>query len=136
MQHPQHQHAPRHAASGVFSLRPLALCLLLLLSLLAGLCESGIQLSRYGAAETGHVSAPAEERQDGERHLEEESPAKLRRVSKLQQSAAAQRAPAVLPVIAASVPATAAPALFDDAHSLGHPLPSLRQQRGQAPPQA
>lgn len=135
MHQPQRQHAPRHAVSGVVSLRPLVLCLLLLLSLLAGLCESGIQLSRYGMAETDHASAPAEERQGGERHLEEESPAKLRRVGQLRAPRAVQPQPDVQPLLSAAVDDTPIRTAIPASEPvIAHALASPRQQRGQAPP--
>jgi len=135
MQQPQRQHAQNNAGSGAVSLRPLALCMLLLLSLLAALCQSGTQLSRLGLAQNGHASAPAEERQGGERHLEEESPAKLRRVVQLRAPRAAQPLPSVQQLLFAadtfSPIRTAIPA---SAPAIAHALASPRQQRGQAPP--
>ena len=135
MQQSQRQHAYNNAASGVVSLRPLALCMLLLLSLLAALCQSGTQLSRLGLAEAGHASAPAEERQGGERHLEEESPAKLRRVVQLRASRAVQPQPSVQRPLAATDDRRPARALIlTSAPIIAHALASPRQQRGQAPP--
>ena len=135
MQQSQRQHANSNAASGVVSLRPLALCMLLLLSLLAALCQSGTQLSRLGLAEAGHASAPAEERQGGERHLEEESPAKLRRVAQLRAPSAVQPLPSVQQLLSAaddvSPIRTVIPA---STPIIALALASPRQQRGQAPP--
>ena len=135
MQQSQRQHAHNNAATGAVSLRPLALCMLLLLSLLAALCQSGTQLSRLGLAQNGHASAPAEERQGGERHLEEESPAKLRRVVQLRVPRAVQPQPSVQPLLAAEDDNRPARALIPlSAPINGHALASPRQQRGQAPP--
>ena len=135
MQQSQRQHANSNAASGVVSLRPLALCMLLLLSLLAALCQSGTQLSRLGLAEAGHASAPAEERQGGERHLEEENPAKLRRVVQLRAPRTVQPEPGVQQLLAAEGDNRPARALIPVSELvIGHALASPRQQRGQAPP--
>ena len=135
MQQSQRQHAYDNAASGAVSLRPLALCMLLLLLLLAALCQSGTPLSRLGLAEAGHASAPAEERQGGERHLEEESPAKLRRVVQLRASRAVQPQPSVQRPLAAEDDSRPAHALIPVSEPvIDHALASPRQQRGQAPP--
>ncbi|PZU28795.1 MAG: hypothetical protein DI584_04825 [Stenotrophomonas sp.] len=135
MQQPQRQHAQHNAVSGAVGLRPLALGMLLLLSLLAALCQSGTQLSRLGLAQNGHASAPAEERQGGDRHLEEESPAKLRRVAQLRAPRAALPLPSVQQLLSAaddfSSIRTVIPA---SAPVIAHALASPRQQRGQAPP--
>ena len=136
MQQSQRQHAYDNAASGAVSLRPLALCMLLLLSLLAALCQSGTPLSRLGLAEAGHASAPAEERPGGERHLEEENPAKLRRVVQLRAPRAVQQQPGVQQLLAAEGGDNRPPrALIPvSAPTIGNALASPRQQRGQAPP--
>ena len=135
MQQSQRQHAYNNAASGVVSLRPLALCMLLLLSLLAALCQSGTQLSRLGLAQNGHASAPAEERQGGERHLEEESPAKLRRVAQLRAPRAVQPQPDVQQLLSAADGAVPIRTLIPASEPVtAHALASPRQQRGQAPP--
>ncbi|MEG1680849.1 MAG: hypothetical protein RR326_12195 [Stenotrophomonas sp.] len=135
MQQPQRQHAQNNAASGAVSLRPLALCMLLLLSLLAALCQSGTQFSRLGLAQNGHASAPAEERQGGERHLEEESPAKLRRVVQLRAPRAVQPLPSVQQLLFLADDFSPIRTLFPASEPvIGHALASPRQQRGQAPP--
>lgn len=135
MQQPQRQHAQNNAVSGAVSLRPLALCMLLLLSLLAALCQSGTQFSRLGLAQNDHVSTPSEERQGGERHLEEESPAKLRRGAQLRAPRAVQPQPDVQQLLSAADGAapirTVIPA---STPIIAHALASPRQQRGQAPP--
>ncbi len=135
MQQTQRQHAQNNAVSGAVSLRPLALCMLLL-SLLAALCQSGTQLSRLGQAEAGHASAPAEEHQGGERHVDEESPAKLRRVVQLRAPRAVQPQPGIQQLLAAeggdNRPARALMPVSEPV--MGHALASPRQQRGQAPP--
>ena len=132
MQHPQRQSGEN--TRGIHAGRNLLLTVLVLLSMLAGLTAGGAQLVRYGLAEAS-ATAPIEERQGGDRHLEEESPAKLRRVSSLSQAKAAQPLPASTARPATPSPTVAQLAILE-AHSLGHPLPSQRQQRGQAPPQA
>ena len=136
MQQPQRQHAHNNAASGAVSLRPLALCMLLLLSLLAALCQSGTQLSRLSLTEIGNASAPAEERQGGERHLEEESPAKLRRVSQLRAPRAVQPLPSAQQLLlVAEAEVSPIRTVFPASEPvIGHALASPRQQRGQAPP--
>ncbi|WP_303749181.1 hypothetical protein [Stenotrophomonas pigmentata] len=135
MQQSQRQHAQNNAVSGAVSLRPLALCLLLLLSLLAGLCQNGIQFSRLGLAQNGHASAPAEERQGGERHLEEESPAKLRRVAQLRAPRAALPLPSVEQLLSAADAFSPIRTVIPASEPvIAHALASPRQQRGQAPP--
>ena len=135
MQQPQRKHAYSTAASGVVGLRPLALCLLLLLSLLASLCQSGSQLGRLGVAENSNASAPAEERQGGERHLEEESPAKLRTASQLRAARAIPPLPSATQLLlAASGPSPVRVVIPASEPVVGHALASPRQQRGQAPP--
>ncbi|MGE8225753.1 MAG: hypothetical protein ACN6RK_08205 [Stenotrophomonas sp.] len=135
MQQSQRQHAQNNAVSGAVSLRPLALCLLLLLSLLAGLCQNGIQFSRLGLAQNGHASAPAEERQGGERHLEEESPAKLRRVAQLRAPRAALPLPSVQQLLSAADDFSPIRTVIPASEPvIAHALASPRQQRGQAPP--
>lgn len=135
MQQPQRQHAQNNAVSGAVGLRPLALCMLLLLSLLAGLCQSGAQFSRLGLAQNGHASAPAEERQGGERHLEEESPAKLRRVAQLRAPRAALPLPSVPQLLSAADDFSPIRTVIPASEPvIAHALASPRQQRGQAPP--
>ena len=135
MHQPQRQHAQNNASSGAVSLRPLALCMLLLLSLLAALCQNGAQFSRLGLTQSGHASAPAEERQGGERHLEEESPAKLRRVGQLRAPRAVQPQPDVQPLLSAAVDDTPIRTAIPASEPvIAHALASPRQQRGQAPP--
>ncbi|AMJ57309.1 MULTISPECIES: hypothetical protein [Stenotrophomonas] len=135
MPQPQRQHAYSTAASGVVSLRPLVLCLLMLLSLLASLCQSGSQLARLGVAENSTASAPAEERQGGERQLEEQSPAKLRKASQLRAAIAIPPLPSVKPLLlAATGPSPLRVAIPVSEPVMGHALASPRQQRGQAPP--
>lgn len=135
MQQSQRHHAYSNATPGVVSLRPLALCMLLLLSLLAALCQSGTQLSRLGLTETGNASAPAEERQGGERHLEEQSPAKLRRVSQLRAPRAVQPLPSAQQLLVVGAQTSPIRMLVPSSEPvIGHALASPRQQRGQAPP--
>ncbi|WP_449467419.1 hypothetical protein [Stenotrophomonas humi] len=135
MQQPQRHHYRAIAAQRSNALRPAVLCTLLLLSLLASLWQAGQHVSRVGMVETT-ASALGEERPGGEKSLEEDPPAKLRRVA----SPCAPRAPQPYPSLQGhSFTATAViqqlliPATPGQLH---HTLPSLRQQRGQAPPPA
>ncbi len=129
-QRPQHLaiRAPRSRA-----MRPAALCLLLLLSLLASLWQVGQHAPRHGIAAAS--SATGEERPGGETHLEEESPAKLRRVASLRAPRAAQSHPAQVSGHhdAGRLARSLIPPAPRQAH---HALTSPRQQRGQAPPLA
>lgn len=134
------QQAPRHpylaiTAQRSHALRPVALCALLLLSLLASLWQVGQHMPRVGMVETT-ASAPGEERSGGEKLLEEESPAKLRRVASLRAPRAVQSYPALQPqtiTVADAADRSMIPASPRQTH---HALTSLRQQRGQAPPLA
>lgn len=81
-------------------------------------------------------SAPGEERSAGEKLLEEASPAKLRRAACLRTPHAVQLYPALQGhsfAVATALQHSLAPAVSGQLH---HTLPSLRQQRGQAPPLA
>lgn len=128
-QRPQH---PLNRTPRPQAMRPVALCMLLLLSLLASLWQVGQHAPRHGLTTTSSAT-PSEER-PGEKQLEEESPAKLRRVANLRAPRAAQpypsqqRTTAVARILDAQIPAPPR-----QAH---HALTSPRLQRGQAPPLA
>lgn len=135
MQHPQRHQYRAITAQRSLALRPVALCALLLLSLLASLWQTGQYAPRIGTVETT-ASAPGEERSGGEKSLEEESSAKLRRVANLRAPRAMQPYPSLQGhsfTTAAVADHSLIPAAPGQLH---HTLPSLRQQRGQAPPQA
>lgn len=129
--------ASANVTRGLHAWRPLLLSVLVLLTLFAGLWQAGAQLSSYDLAGTRN-SAPAEERQGGERNLEEQSPAKLRRASTVRTVTAARPQTTAQLVAVQPAPIRFAPthAALPAANSLGHPLPSLRRHRGQAPPLA
>ncbi|MGH8055167.1 MAG: hypothetical protein ACREP4_14750 [Stenotrophomonas sp.] len=134
MQQPQR---PQYLATAhrVTAMRPVALYALLLLSLLASLWQIGQHAPRSGIVEST-ASASAEERSGGEKQLEEESPAKLRRVAGLRVPRAAQQYPELQGhtfAVAAVLRHSLIPAAPGQPR---HTLPSLRQQRGQAPPLA
>ncbi|MCD9087766.1 hypothetical protein [Stenotrophomonas sp. SY1] len=132
MQQPRQAQHLTNAARGVHAVRSLAMCFVLLLSLLASLAHAGPASLRHGLTHAGN-SVPAEER-GGERHLEEESPAKLRRVASLNAPRVAQPQPALDTRHLAHGVITAGPLMVDSPHKVRHTAPGLRQQRGQAPP--
>ena len=135
MQQPQRHQYRGITAQRSNALRPVALYVLLLLSLLASLWQAGQHVSRVGTVETT-ASAPGEERSGGEKSLEEESPAKLRRVASLRAPRALQAYPS-LQGYSFTAAAVAHHSLIPaEPGQLHHTLPSLRQQRGQAPPLA
>lgn len=115
------------------ALRPVALCLLLVLSLLASLWQHGAHAPRLGSA-TSTSSSASEER--GETPLEEESPAKLRRVASQHTAPAAQPQPEVPARITTAMPRIGQVLIPAAVHQAPPSLHSPRQQRGQAPPLA
>ncbi|MBD9535117.1 hypothetical protein IB227_04530 [Stenotrophomonas sp. STM01] len=119
-----------HRASAI---RPVALCALLLLSLLASLWQHGTHLPRLGGAQSTCATA-GEER--GETPLEEQGPAKLRRAAPLHAARAALPHPGFLPRRAAVARAVAPLPIPAASHQAPPALHSPRQQRGQAPPLA
>jgi hypothetical protein len=119
-----------HRASAI---RPVVLCALLLLSLLASLWQHGTHLPRLGGAQSTCATA-GEER--GETPLEEQGPAKLRRAAPLHAARAALPHPGFLPRRAAVARAVAPLPIPAASHQAPPALHSPRQQRGQAPPLA
>ncbi|WP_269791291.1 hypothetical protein [Stenotrophomonas sp. Iso1] len=135
MQQPQRHQYRAITAQRSNALRPVVLCALLVLSLLASLWQIGQHAPRVGLVETT-TAAAGEERSGGEKSLEEESPAKLRRVTRLRAPRAIQLYPSLQGnsfKIAAVAHAPRIPAASGQLH---YTLPSQRQQRGQAPPLA
>jgi len=114
-------------------MRPVALCALLLLSLLASLWQHGTHLPRLGGAQSTSATA-GEER--GETPLEEQGPAKLRRAAPLHAARAALPHTGFLPRRAAVARAVAPLPIPAASHQAPPALHSPRQQRGQAPPLA
>jgi len=134
VQQPQRRQHRATTAQRFTALRPVAVCALLLLSLMASLWQGGQYTPRAGTAQT-HTAA-GEERTGGETQLEEESPAKLRRLATLRAPNAAQPYQAnhrqTFPISAVLRHSLIPAAPGQPRHS----LPSQRQQRGQAPPLA
>lgn len=109
--------------------------LLLLLSLLCSLWQSGAQAALAHLTEIS-ASATDADRQGDEKYLQEENPAKLRRVAKVRIALAVQNQPAdhLIPASTAASPARSLiPAAITD---IARSAPGRRQQRGQAPPLA
>lgn len=109
--------------------------LLLLLSLLTSMWQSGAQ-APYAHPTEISASATTADPQDGEKYLQEENPAKLRRVAKVRIAPSVQTAADDQPItvtLAVSPARSLIPAATTD---IARSAPGRRQQRGQAPPLA
>ncbi len=132
MHQPQRQQDVATLAHRFAAIRPVALCALLLLSLLASLWQPGTHGPRQGNVQSS--SATGEER--GETALEEQNPAKLRRSGSMPATRASQPLPHLQSPRFGSA-ALPAPLLIPATlHQAPPSLHSPRQQRGQAPPLA
>ena len=135
VQQSQRQQPAATATHGFPIVRMAMLGLLLLLSLLSSLWQSGAQAAFAHLTEIS-ASATDADRQGDEKYLQEENPAKLRRVAKVPIALAAPSEPAdhlILAAMAASPARSLIPATIT---VIARSAPGRRQQRGQAPPLA